>query len=242
MELLGDTKRVIPVADLSMRDWRLSHGAQFEGMELVLACSRYDLSDLVVAHDVNLDEQSQLLSVMRGTVVSKLGPLESAVAELELAYKRQSWRCSFDPTDQETLDALSQFGSSRPDCALFSKSDDIWTVASLYDGAFMHFLRDADNREELLSRMRLTRSHPAYSRDGINLAAMSLNGFEAWAASHILGSSFQGLDAVGLAGFLLSVAAKCTCSAAIVIMPRPIDEDPRETRRQFYGLWLDFER
>ena len=174
--------------------------------------------------------------------VSRLGPLESAVAELELAHKRQSWRGSFEPTDQKTLDALSQFSSSRPDCALFSKSDDIRNVASLYDRASMHFLRDAGHREELLSWMRLTRSHPAYYRDGLNLAAMSLNGLEAWAASHVLGSLFYGLDAVGFAGFLLSEAAKCRSSAAIVIMPRPIDEDPFETGRQFYRLWLDFER
>ena len=242
LQLLGDTRRAIPVADPTMRDWRLSHGAQLEGMKLALEASGYDFSDLVVAPEVDLDKQSPLNPIARGAVVSKRGPVENAAAELELAYRRQSWRGGFGRADQLTRDALSQLARARPDCPVFSEPDDIRRVASLYDRASMHFLRDAEHREELLSWMRLSKSHPAYSRDGLNLAAMSLNGFEAWAASHVLGSLFRGLDAVGLAGLLLSESAKCSSAAAIVIMPRPIGEDPFETGRHFYRLWLDFER
>ncbi len=34
--LLGDPVRAIPVADPLARDWRLSHGAHFEGLSLAL--------------------------------------------------------------------------------------------------------------------------------------------------------------------------------------------------------------
>ena len=35
--LLGDPARTIPAADPAGRDWRLSHGAHFEGLSLALA-------------------------------------------------------------------------------------------------------------------------------------------------------------------------------------------------------------
>ena len=53
---------------------------------------------------------------------------------------------------------------------------------------------------------------------------------------------FPLIDSVGLARLLLSEADKTCSAAAVVVMPRPVDEDPFDTGRQFYRLWLDFER
>ncbi|MEM8971549.1 MAG: hypothetical protein AAGD43_05710 [Pseudomonadota bacterium] len=242
LQMLGDTTRSIPIADPANRDWRLSHGAQFEGMEIALNAAGYGFEAVDVVAPQDIASNDRLAEIVTARVV-RLDHLTTAAGiDLKYARRRQSWRGSFRPVDQAATDALSQLSTARPECAFVTGHDDLREVASLYDAASIHFLRDEAHRDELLGWMRLGTSHASYRRDGLNSVALNLGAVEAWAAGLILGPLFRALDSIGLASLLLSEAGKNETAAAIVLMPRPRDEDPFDTGRHFYRLWLDFER
>ncbi len=242
LQLLGDTTRSIPVADPAHRDWRLSHGAQFQGMEIALNAAGFGFTELEVLDPQDIPSNDDFAKVATAQVVRLDTTKTAAETELKLARQRQSWRGSFRPADETITEALSQLSTARPECAFLTGQHALGEMASLYDVASMHFLRDQPHRKELLHWMRLGPSHGSFERDGLNSVALGLNAVEAWAAGLVLGPMFGALDRLGLASSLLSEAGKNNSAAAIVLMPRPGDEDPFDTGRHFYRLWLDFER
>jgi hypothetical protein len=50
------------------------------------------------------------------------------------------------------------------------------------------------------------------------------------------------LDAIGLAGPLLSEASRVKSAAAVALFHRPADELELDTGRRFYRVWLEIER
>jgi nitroreductase len=238
IELLGDLRRSIPVADPEWRDWRLSHGAALEGLSIALASRGLKIAQLDVAAPSHHAVGGQAPTIAHLTLASLDHPIAA-----DPTASRVSWRGAFKATDAETearLDRLAAACSS--DVVLVRDTDAIDDIATLGDRAGLFFLRDVAHRKELLQWLRLSRSHPDYHRDGLNAEAMALNAFEAWGAGLVLGPLFAGLNSIGLAAPLLSESAKTKSAAAIALFHRPKDEDAFVSGRAFYRAWLEMER
>lgn len=236
VELLGDPARSIPVADPDSRDWRLSHGAAFEGLSIALA--RRGLSvDLEL---IPTEESTGLVGQLRRVAVAKVVSGAASAGDHPVA-TRTSWRGRFRAVDAETAIHLDQLAASRPDLHLIRTRADIANAARLADAASLYFLRDQAHRRELLRWMRLSRRHPQFDIDGLNSTAMNLNAVEAWGAGFVLGPLFDILDKSGFAAPLMSEYAKTSTAAAIAIFHRPAGEDPFVSGRAFYGAWLAME-
>jgi hypothetical protein len=236
IQLLGDQTRSIPIADPAGRDWRLSHGAAFEGLSLAMARRGLSVEPELFAADWSANGGGPLLLIASAKVVQ--GPtsdLHRTVAA------RASWRGGFQPIDAETDAHLDRLAAAHPDLYLIRARDDIASAARLADKAGMHFLRDRAHRRELLQWMRLSRNHPQFERDGLNATAMNMGAVEAWGAGLVLGPLFGPLDRMGIAAQLTSEYAKTATAAAVALFHRETGEDPFHSGRAFYRVWLAME-
>ena len=215
----------LPVADPDGRDIGISHGAALEGTLLALATLGW------AGHLESMDGALAVIRAVPDTVIP------SPMPEIR---SRATWRDIFEPVpDTAALDRLEH---ERADLALVRAKSHIDRIATLADDASMHFLRDAAHRRELIRWMRLTRSHPDWSRDGLNAEAMALKPLEARVAKLVLGPLFGALDSVGLARRLLSEREKTTSASAVALFHRPKGESAMDTGRAFYSAWLAMER
>jgi nitroreductase len=233
--LLGDPSRAIPVADPAGRDWRLSHGAHFEGLALALAARGARLSS--IEKPAAGPATDGLVSIAECAVVQHTEPSSEQPVQT-----RMSWRGAFKPVDAETKAELARLAAARDDCKLVTDRDSIAKIAQLADRAAIYFLRDDLHRAELLQWLRLSRSHSRYTRDGLNAEAMQLSSIEAWGAGLVLGPLFRPLDSIRFAAPLVRETAKTSSAAAIVLLHRPAGEDAFESGRAFYRAWLAMER
>jgi nitroreductase len=233
--LLGDPSRAIPVADPAGRDWRLSHGAHFEGLWLALAARGARLAEPQMLAEPQTPNGLVPIAACH-VIANAVEPPQEPVRD------RMSWRGAFKPVDAETQAGLARFAAERNDCTLVTGRNDISDIAHLADRAALHFLRDTQHRAELLEWLRLSRAHPRYQRDGLNADAMQLSRIEAFGAGLVLGPLFRPLDRIGLAAPLVRETAKTTSAAAIVLFHRPAGEDAFESGRAFYRAWLAMER
>lgn len=224
--LLHDDPAIrIPVADPDGRDVAISHGAAIEGTLLALAMR---------GTGGTLETAPGALAAIR------VMPDAVAPAALPEIGTRATWRGTFAPSGDGAM--LARLAEQCPDLTIVADRDAVHHIARRADDAALHFLREDAHRRELLHWMRLTRRHPRWDEDGLNADAMALNGVEARAAGLVLGALFRPLDAVGLAGPLLSDRAKTESAAAILLFHRPADEPPIDTGRAFYRAWLAMER
>jgi nitroreductase len=237
IELLGEPRRSIPVADPEWRDWRLSHGAALEGFAIALAGRGLKIGDLQINAPNSLSPESPCQTIARVTLAN----LEHRSA-LEPTATRVSWRGAFRPSDEETRAALNGLAAARDDLMVLTQPAVIADAAVLGDRAGLFFLRDTLHRRELLEWLRLAKSHAYYQRDGLNAEAMALSGVEAWGAGLVLGPLFTALDRIGLAAPLVAERAKTNTAAAIVLFHRPKGEDAVVSGRAFYRAWLEMER
>lgn len=233
--LLGDPTRAIPVADPAGRDWRLSHGAHFEGLALALAARGARLAEPQLLSDAPVENGFVPVAACQ----LDAGPVERPQEPVQT---RMSWRGGFKPVDSETRAALAQFAKERSDCTLVTGRSEISEIAQLADRAGIHFLRDDAHRAELIEWLRLSRAHPRYHRDGLNAEAMQLSGIEAFGAGLVLGALFRPLDRIGLAAPLVRETGKTSSAAGIVLFHRPAGEDAFVSGRTFYRAWLAMER
>ena len=238
--LLGDAARSIPVADPAGRDWRLSHGAAIEGLEIALGQRGLAIAEvrIAAATSLNVGATAPLIPIASLTLKS----ISGAAPSLPPIATRVSWRGGFLPIDAETEHDLGQLASEQDDLRLVHGVQPISEIARLADRAGLHFLREDGHRRELLHWLRLARSHPLYERDGLNSRAMNLNAAEAWGAGLVLGPMFAALDRIGLAAPLVSEAGKTRTAAAVALFHRPAGEDPLQSGRGFYRAWLAMER
>jgi hypothetical protein len=235
MSLLGDTARTIPVADPEGRDWMISHGAALEGMAMALAARGLSTANLK-ALGGHPETGSGLQPIAAFDVVAGA---QTANSDDAIA-RRTSWRGAFKPVTAESSAALDRLAMLRDDLALL-RGPAVKDMALLSDKAGLHFLRDPAHRAELLHWMRLSRRHAAYCHDGLNAEAMQLAALEAFGAGLVLGPLFNVLDRLGLAGRLVSEAAKTASAAAIAVLHRPDGEDSITSGRAFYAAWLAME-
>jgi hypothetical protein len=235
ISLLGDTARAIPVADPEGRDWRISHGAALEGMAMALAARGLAMANLK-ALDRPPESASGLQPILGFDVITgtRATTVDNAII------RRTSWRGAFNPVTAESNAALDRLAVLRDDLALL-RGLAVKDMALLSDKAGLHFLRDSSHRAELLQWMRLSRGHADYHRDGLNAEMMQLGALEAFGAGLVLGPLFNVLDRLGLAGMLVSEAAKTVSAAAIAVLHRPDGEDTITSGRAFYAAWLAME-
>lgn len=237
IDVLGDTKRSIPIADPSGRDWRISHGAALEGFDLALRARGLCLADIVIATTTSPPTASGLVH-MAGATIATCRPTDVR----DGIRARVSWRGGFVQIGSADATSLDGLAARHEDMIIIRRRSDIQSIAVWGDLAGLHFLRDDAHRRELLHWLRLKPRHPDYERDGLNARAMSLNAFEASGAALVLGPMFRLLDGVGAAAPMMSEAGKTRSAAAIVLLHRPVGEDALQSGRAFYRAWLDIER
>lgn len=229
--LLEDIARRLPAADPSGHDVRLSHGAAIEGLSLALGRRGLRIAEVEAAPEAAIS--GVLLPVARITIAAGgvLDPLADQVSS------RISWRGGFrasGPTGEAALDRLA---ASSSDLLLVHDAPAVTEIARLADEAGFHFLCDDAHRAELLHWMRLSRSDPAYQRDGLSAEAMAMPGVVAFGTRLVLGPLFPLLRRLGLAATLVSERGKFA-NSTVALFHRPDGEDPLVTGRAFYRAWL----
>ena len=227
VQVLVDVTRRLPVGDPTDHDLNMSQGCAVEGF--CLAASQRGLS---VAVRQDEDGVAQL-TLIEGGEADALAPY---------VQQRRTYRGRFEQSASSQT-ALACVIAACPDVVVVDQQDRIAALAALYDEASLRWFRNAPYRAELLSWMRLSRSHPDWARDGLNAEAMEMSGFEAAGAGLVLRPGvFETLDHVGLAKALVAEAAVVRSAAAIALFHRPVDEPPFETGRRFHRVWLEFTR
>jgi len=229
--LLEDVTRRLPAADPSGHDVRLSHGAAIEGLSLALGRRGLGIADIQPMAEPTVS--GSLQPVARITVAA--GGALDGLAEFVSA--RTSWRGGFRPFDAAGEAALNMVSAMVDDALLVRGAATVGEIARLADEAGFHFLCDEAHRSELLRWMRLSRSDPAYQRDGLSAEAMAMPGLVAFGTGLVLGPLFPFLRRLGLAATLASERGKFA-NSAVALLHRPEGEDPLASGRAFYRAWL----
>ena len=231
--LVEDMSRRLKIGDPAGNDTGISLGAAFEG--LALAASQ-DGFELVPDDSAPLPMLAEPLRPVRRYLFCA-GSAPDPLAAFVTA--RASWRGAFVAPSADDRTALAAMAA--PDALVVTEPDELQTLAQRYDAASFSFMRDTAFRDELRGWMRFQSSHPNWTRDGLNAAAMALSPFEATAAAVVLGPAFQPLSAIGLAGPLVAEGEKIRNAAGLILFHRDLSESPFESGRHFYRLWLKLE-
>lgn len=224
VEVLEDHSRRLPVGDPEGRDIGVSHGCAVEGFRL--AASQQGLTVDVGHRDGCVAE----LIVSEGGEVDPLA---------RLLHRRRTYRGRFEPGGEARAARLEP----TDDLTIIDEPDRIARLAELYDETSLRWFREQPYRAELVSWMRLSRRHPAWSIDGLNAEAMEMSALEAAGAAFVLRPGvFETLDRVGLAGSLVAEAPVVRSACAVALFHRPMSETPFDTGRRFHRAWLEFTR
>lgn len=224
VEVLEDHDRRLPVCDPEGRDIGVSHGAAVEGFRL--AASQQGLAADVGHRDDCVAE----------LIVSEGGEVDPLARFL---HRRRTYRGRFEPDGEAPAARLTP----ADDLTIIDDPDRIAGLAELYDEASLRWFREQSYRAELVSWMRLSQRHPAWSVDGLNAEAMEMSALEAAGAAFVLRPGvFEALDRVGLAGGLVAEAPVVRSAAAVALFHRPLSETPFDTGRRFHRAWLEFTR
>ena len=229
--LLEDVVRRLPAADPSGHDVRLSHGAAIEGLSLSLGRRGLRIAEVELLNDIPVSDGLQPVARITVTMGGEPDGLAGFISA------RTSWRGGFRPFDAAGEAALSMFSAMAGNLQLVRGEEAIDTVARLADEAGFHFLCDDAHRAELLHWMRLSRSDPAYQRDGLSAEAMAMPGVVAFGTGLVLGPLFPLLRRLGLAATLASERSKFA-NSAVALFHQPEGEDPLVAGRAFYRVWL----
>lgn len=231
--LFEDMSRRLAVGDPTGNDAAISLGAAAEGLRL--AASRGGLTAI--------ESRSALpaaTDALRPVARFRFEPGAAIDPLAEWLDQRASWRGSFLPPTE--ADRTAAAALEADDARVVVEPAALAALANDFDRASYGFTRRRDFRGELRSWMRLGRSHPLWSNDGLNTEAMALSRVEAVGAGLVLGPLFGLLEKLGLARILLAEGSKVERGAAVILFHRPADEDPYESGRHFHRLWLAIER
>ena len=238
--LYVDESRLLDVGDPSRQDAGVSCGAALEGTAIALSrrglCiesvedewesgSTGPRSGLTLAARLSLGDESSI------------DPLASFVDE------RFTWRGSFDPAPESVIDRFAEWAAGCDSTTFVTDPPGLAYIAELNDTGSLGVFRNRPFREELLSYMRLSRNHPRWSVDGLNLDAMQLSSLEGRLAGFALSHPvFEGIDAVGLSRTIVSERSKTLSASGVAFFSMPQETSPIVTGRAFYRCWLHFTR
>lgn len=228
--LFEDRARRLPAGDPQGRDTAISLGAATEGMAIALSRHARTLADDPAPLPAAMGHVQPVRRFRIGTGAT-VDPLADAVD------RRWSFRGTFDAPDAQDRRRAAELAGS--DCTIVTEPARLAAIARDCDEAGLFFFRDPAFRAELVSWMRFSPRHPHWHRDGLNAAAMAMARVEAVGARVLLGRRlFPLIDRLDLSAPLTSEAAKIRSSAALLLFHRAADEDPFDTGRGFYRLWL----
>ena len=238
--LAADLSRQLSVGDPSSRDMGLSCGAALEGMVMALAARGIG----VVIDDLWTDNLRDWKPGYRLAARLELTGDDAAPQALsEWITRRFTWRARFSPTSTEQIERLEHWAAKAADVRLACGHEDLAFIASLNDRASLTIMRERAFRDELVRWMRLSPRHPAYSTDGLNLAALQMGRLEGALAGHVLASPlFDIADRLGLGKALVEESEKTMTAAACLLFHRPEHESPIVSGQAFYRFWLNFTR
>ena len=238
--VMAELARQLSVGDPYHRDLGLSCGTAVEGTVMALA----DAGIGVVAVE-DLWAVNDTVAFPGYRLAARIVP-DGAAQPLLLSghvESRFTWRSHFKPAAMDAAQALQAWAREPEDVTLVYTPQDIAMLAALADEAGMVFLRDRAFRRELVSWMRLARSHPRYATDGLNLDALRMSALEGFGAKMVLGTGlFEAVDALGLSKVLTGEKSKTQSATAIALFHRPRGESPVESGRAFYRFWLNLTR
>lgn len=230
--LFEDMGRRLTAADPTGHDAGISLGAAAEGFRLAAARSG---KKTIIEPVPQGGPADHLRPVVRLGLVAGAEPDPLA----NLVAVRQSWRAAFrPPTEADRRDAAAL---GADDAVVITEPEKLVQIAERLDAASWRFMGNRDFRGELLSWMRLSKTHPNWARDGLNADAMNMGAIEAHGARFVLGPAFGTLARFGLARPLLSEAGRMRKNTAVVLFSRPAEEQPLDSGVAFYRLWLTIE-
>ena len=231
--LIEDVSRRIPFGDPSARDINISLGIAAEGLAIELSKHGCRLIDK--------GESNQDFGFGANLQTRRIFEVQNGAQQDNLAHFvefRYSHRGNFIKPTMSDIATLSNMASE--DKIIITDKNELKFIGKMYDDASLSFFRDENFRAEILSWMRLSKSHPKWSVDGLNYEAMAMSGFEGAAAKFILGPRiFLLLDKIGLGGPITAEAEKIIGGAGILLLHRKKSETPFESGRYFYRTWLE---
>lgn len=227
--LACDPATILSAGDPEGRDAGLSCGAALEAA--VLALSAQGVSAHVTDHWLQNDTTTipgyRLAATIRPGAAIRPDPLEP------LLDSRFTFRAAFLPAIPD------MWRGWYPDDAvlLTDPADKDW-IATVNDKISLQTLRQTPVRQELLHWMRLSRSHPRYSFDGMNRAALRMSWPTAFVAGLTLGPLWPLCDRLGLTPAMTAEAKNTKTAAVIAAFHRPAGESPVSTGRAYMRLCL----
>ena len=230
--VLEEIARRLTVADPAGRDAAVSLGSSVEGFSI--ACA--DSGSFVDVERVDGAVADGLRPVARLTLRDGTSPdVLSAFVDTRRSY-RGAFAKNAARVDAEALLA-------EGDVTLARTPAEIERLAQLNDDGALRTYRDKAYRSELVSWLRLSRRDPRWALDGLNAEAMAMSPLVATGAGAIFAPRvFEALDGIGIGSTLVAEAPVVRSAQTIALFHRNADEDPFETGRRFYRLWLEFEQ
>lgn len=230
----------LPAADPESRDARIGLGAALEGMALALSERGFGLTGLRKAHLSERDPNEPATRGTRVVATARIVPLDERDPLAERVLSRRTFRGQFTRGPGDT-DALKTFAADRPDVIVVESPTHVRELARLHDRASARFFRRRGYAPELCAWLRLSRSHPRWSQDGLSAECLSLSWAEAVAARLVMRPSvLHLLTALRLVGFVLSEAAVTRSAAALVVLTAQ-DRDAFDAGRLLYRRWLELD-
>jgi nitroreductase len=233
VELHQRVDRRLAVGDPTGRDQAIALGCAWEGMALALSQRGVRLG----APQCVADEASRSLALVARATVEDGHPEDPLARAVPL---RRAHRGAFPPATPELLHQLAEFHRDHPEVVLERDPEALRRIGADYDAAAVRGLLLPGFAEELYAWTRFHRSHPGWSRDGLAADCLALSPWEAAAARIVMRPPIvRALGAAGLAKILVSEAVKVRSSTAIAFLFAESGEDPFQTGRSFYRIWLE---
>jgi hypothetical protein len=233
--LLEDVRRRLPVSDPTGRDHRMSLGAAFEGLHLALTQVGLGLGQAHLMPGRPVNGLPHLRSVARARLKPTRRP---SLLALHVG-RRRTHRGRFLPATPEHGDRLAGVLAADPYVVTLGGAPTLRALSGLGDRCTVDAFSQPGYIDELRDWLRLSPSDPRSRRDGLTAACLGLTGIECDAAR--LGFRprlFALLCALGLGRLLVSEAGPTRSAAAVALLLAPEREDPFETGRRLYRLWL----
>lgn len=226
LSLFCDTNVGLDVGDPTGRDAALSCGAVLEAM--LLALSAVGLGAEVTLTGQDTAPHQGLVAVAHLAVCE--GEEDGLHRQLE---DRFTWRGAFadEPADL--------FGWTRADTRLVLDRPSRAWLAECNDIASFKIMQDAGFRRELVSWMRLSPKHPRSGLDGMDLGAMRMGAWQAFAVPFVLVKFWRVLAMFGQTKALTSEAEVTSTAPIIALFHRDKNESLITSGRAYLRLCLE---
>ena len=237
--LYFDESRLLTVGDSKRQDAGVSCGAALEGTAIALSRHGVTVTSVEDLWEARGEGPRPGLTIAARLTLgdANLDPLAIFVEQ------RFTWRGQFEPATEAAIEGFARWATDSLNITFVSQQPDLEFIADLNDTMSLNVFRDRPYREELLSYMRLSKRHPGWSTDGLNLDAMQMSSFEGHMASVALKHPFfEGIDAIGFSKMMITEREKTLSAAGVAFFSVPQGTPALEMGRAFYRCWLHFTR